>query len=407
MNNDPYAVLGLDAAQADDARAIRQAYRREALRWHPDRALPERKEECEHRFKIVAEAFEILSNPALRQEYDARVEQEAAARAAYEQQQQQQQQQQSRARARAAGFSSSQPPPHGMHPHLQHHFHHHHHHPFFSHHHQHQHRHGHSFSGFVPHDPFRLFDDFFGNDPIFAHHNRMMDHFHAHAFGMQQAHHQHHHHRHHHERHGFRSGSLMDPHFRDFEQEAIAAQTAATREAGSRSGSRLEERARSQRSRDTASTQGLDHTRSTLSSSPRTRAETEAEDAGVAELGRLFARVGTSLLSSLLNPEGRSSSSSTARTEADDRAPPSSSSSFFHSSSFHTDATSASHGPRLVSESTETRILNGKRQTVRRRVDAEGNETVDVTHHDGRRTRSINGVPQNDSSRGGARVIEL
>ncbi|KDN53365.1 DnaJ-domain-containing protein [Tilletiaria anomala UBC 951] len=65
---DLYEVLGVarDANQED----IRTAYRRQALKTHPDRALPERKEECTAQFKLVAEAYEVLSDPSKRREYD-------------------------------------------------------------------------------------------------------------------------------------------------------------------------------------------------------------------------------------------------------------------------------------------------------------------------------------------------
>ena len=36
-------------------------YRRQALRWHPDKN-PNNKEEAERRFKLIAEAYEVLSD---------------------------------------------------------------------------------------------------------------------------------------------------------------------------------------------------------------------------------------------------------------------------------------------------------------------------------------------------------
>ena len=64
---DLYEVLGVsrDATSSD----IRKAYRRQALRWHPDKN-PHRKSVAEARFKILAAAYETLSDPALRAEYD-------------------------------------------------------------------------------------------------------------------------------------------------------------------------------------------------------------------------------------------------------------------------------------------------------------------------------------------------
>lgn len=36
-------------------------FRKQALRWHPDKN-PENKEEAEKKFKLVAEAYEVLSD---------------------------------------------------------------------------------------------------------------------------------------------------------------------------------------------------------------------------------------------------------------------------------------------------------------------------------------------------------
>uniref|UniRef100_A0A673VL08 J domain-containing protein n=1 Tax=Suricata suricatta TaxID=37032 RepID=A0A673VL08_SURSU len=53
-----YEVLGVQShASPED---IKKAYRK-ALKWHPDKN-PENKEEAERKFKVVAEAYEILSN---------------------------------------------------------------------------------------------------------------------------------------------------------------------------------------------------------------------------------------------------------------------------------------------------------------------------------------------------------
>lgn len=64
---DHYRILGLsrDASDAD----IKKAYRKEALRWHPDKN-PDNKEEAERRFKAVSEAFKVLSDADERAHYD-------------------------------------------------------------------------------------------------------------------------------------------------------------------------------------------------------------------------------------------------------------------------------------------------------------------------------------------------
>lgn len=64
---DPYRVLGVDrnATEAD----IKKAYRKEALKWHPDKN-PDNKETAEKKFKMVSQAFKVLSNPDERAYYD-------------------------------------------------------------------------------------------------------------------------------------------------------------------------------------------------------------------------------------------------------------------------------------------------------------------------------------------------
>src|SRR6185437_2205019 len=48
---------------------IKKAYRRLALKWHPDKN-PSNKEEVEKKFKEISEAYGILSNEDLRRRYD-------------------------------------------------------------------------------------------------------------------------------------------------------------------------------------------------------------------------------------------------------------------------------------------------------------------------------------------------
>eukprot|EP00537_Pseudo-nitzschia_pungens_P007911 CAMPEP_0172377788 /NCGR_PEP_ID=MMETSP1060-20121228/69091_1 /TAXON_ID=37318 /ORGANISM="Pseudo-nitzschia pungens, Strain cf. cingulata" /LENGTH=256 /DNA_ID=CAMNT_0013105497 /DNA_START=156 /DNA_END=926 /DNA_ORIENTATION=+ len=49
---------------------IKKAYRRLALRYHPDRVPPEQKEESTIKFREVSEAYEVLSDEKSRAEYD-------------------------------------------------------------------------------------------------------------------------------------------------------------------------------------------------------------------------------------------------------------------------------------------------------------------------------------------------
>ncbi|XP_070393726.1 dnaJ homolog subfamily B member 6-like [Dermacentor albipictus] len=64
---DYYAVLLVSrSATTDD---IKKAYRKLALKWHPDKN-PEKKEEAERRFKEISEAYEVLSDDKKRKVYD-------------------------------------------------------------------------------------------------------------------------------------------------------------------------------------------------------------------------------------------------------------------------------------------------------------------------------------------------
>ena len=65
---DYYETLGV--ARDADADAIKKAYRKLALKWHPDRHQGEGLAQAEETFKHLSEAYEVLSDPEKRAKYD-------------------------------------------------------------------------------------------------------------------------------------------------------------------------------------------------------------------------------------------------------------------------------------------------------------------------------------------------
>lgn len=65
MAKDYYKILGITKSAADDE--IKKAYRKMALRYHPDK---NKTIGAEEKFKEVAEAYEVLSDKKKREIYD-------------------------------------------------------------------------------------------------------------------------------------------------------------------------------------------------------------------------------------------------------------------------------------------------------------------------------------------------
>ena len=72
---DLYAILGVsqDASESE----IKTAYKKAALKYHPDKQhskSEEEKNKAEAMFKTIGEAYEVLSNPEKKARYDSGVE---------------------------------------------------------------------------------------------------------------------------------------------------------------------------------------------------------------------------------------------------------------------------------------------------------------------------------------------
>lgn len=73
-HKDYYKILGVDKKVNDDD--LKKAYRKLALKWHPDKnsQTEEKKAEAEKKFKDINEAYSVLSDPEKRKQYDLGVD---------------------------------------------------------------------------------------------------------------------------------------------------------------------------------------------------------------------------------------------------------------------------------------------------------------------------------------------
>lgn len=71
MEKDFYEILGVSKDASEEE--IKKSYKRAAMKWHPDRwvnGTDEEKKAAEEKFKEISEAYEVLSDPQKRANYD-------------------------------------------------------------------------------------------------------------------------------------------------------------------------------------------------------------------------------------------------------------------------------------------------------------------------------------------------
>jgi tetratricopeptide (TPR) repeat protein len=66
-----YDTLGVERDASDED--VRRAFRRLALKYHPDRFAGDQRAEAEERFQGITEAFNVLSHPESRDSYDKEI----------------------------------------------------------------------------------------------------------------------------------------------------------------------------------------------------------------------------------------------------------------------------------------------------------------------------------------------
>ena len=67
MSKDYYKILGIERGASDDE--IKKAYKKLALKWHPDRN-PDNKDQADKKFQEISEAYEVLSDSNKKTIYD-------------------------------------------------------------------------------------------------------------------------------------------------------------------------------------------------------------------------------------------------------------------------------------------------------------------------------------------------
>ena len=67
MSKNYYNILEIEKNASEEE--IKKAYKKGALKWHPDKNV-NNKEEAENKFKDISEAYSVLSDPQKRNIYD-------------------------------------------------------------------------------------------------------------------------------------------------------------------------------------------------------------------------------------------------------------------------------------------------------------------------------------------------
>ena len=68
MGRDFYKILGVTRSSTEQE--IKKAYKKLALKWHPDRVEPAKKDEAQAKFQEIGEAFDVLTDPEKKRIYD-------------------------------------------------------------------------------------------------------------------------------------------------------------------------------------------------------------------------------------------------------------------------------------------------------------------------------------------------
>lgn len=68
MGKDYYKILGVGKSVTPED--LKKAYKKLALKWHPDRVPPDQKDAAQTKFQEIGEAFEVLSDPEKKKVYD-------------------------------------------------------------------------------------------------------------------------------------------------------------------------------------------------------------------------------------------------------------------------------------------------------------------------------------------------